>query len=82
MPVCLLWEVSLASRSIKFVDISSFFFQNGFRIQRYRIPNFLSVVVGFRIPRVVFRISKPRNPDFTSKNFPDSGIWILLHGAK
>ena len=37
--------------------------------------------VGFRIPRTVFRIPKPRIPDSTSKIFPDSGIRIPFHGA-
>ena len=34
---------------------------------------FLSLV-GFRIPRAVFRIPKLRIPDTTSKIFPDSGF--------
>ena len=37
--------------------------------------------VGFRIPWAVFRIPKPRISFSTSKNFPASGILILLHGA-
>ena len=38
-------------------------------------------LVGFRIPYAVFRIpAKPRIPDSTSKNFPDSGIRIPSHG--
>ena len=32
-----------------------------------------------RIPRVVFRIPKPRIPNSTSKNFPDSRIRIPFH---
>ena len=28
-------------------------------------------LAGFRIPRAVFRIPKPRIPEFTSKDFPD-----------
>ena len=49
-------------------------------------------LVGFWIPYAVFRIPKPRIPDSTikispipdstSKNFPDSGIRITLHGLK
>ena len=36
----------------------------------------------FWIPRAVWRIQgKPRIPDSTSKNVPDSGIRIPLHGA-
>ena len=38
-------------------------------------------LVGFRIPCTVFRIPIRRIPDFTSKNFSDSGICIPLHGA-
>ena len=34
------------------------------------------VVSGFPDFSAVFRISKPRIPDSTSKNFPDSGIRI------
>ena len=37
--------------------------------------------VGFRIPWAVFRIPKPRISFSTGKNFPASGILILLHGA-
>ena len=37
--------------------------------------------VGFRILSAGFRIPKPRIPDSTSKNFLDSRIRILLHGA-
>ena len=29
-------------------------------------------LVGFRIPRAVFRIPRPKIPDSTRKNFPDS----------
>ena len=53
----------------------------------FQIPSY----VGFRIPRVVVRIPKPRIRDctgknledsgFHEKNFPDSRIHILLHGA-
>ena len=32
-----------------------------------------------RIQRAVLPIPKPRIPDSTSKNFPDSGIQISLH---
>ena len=39
------------------------------------------VVSGFPDFSAVFRISKPRIPDSTSKNFPDSGIRIPLHWA-
>ena len=39
-------------------------------------------LVGFLIPSAGFRIPKPRIPDSTSKKFLDSGIRILLHGAK
>ena len=39
-------------------------------------------LVGFWILSAVFRISKPRIPDSTSKKFLDSGIRIPLHGAK
>ena len=35
----------------------------------------------FRIPWAIFRTPKPRIPDSTSKNFPNSGIPILLHEA-
>ena len=38
-------------------------------------------LVGFRILWNVFRIPKPKIPDSTSKNFPDSGIRFPLHGA-
>ena len=38
-------------------------------------------LVGFRIPRAVFQISKPRIPDSKCKNFTDPGIWIPLLGA-
>ena len=37
--------------------------------------------MGFRILWAVFRIPKLRIPDSTCKFFPDSGIWIPLHGA-
>ena len=30
-------------------------------------------LVAFRTPTAVFRIPKPKIPDFTGKNFPDSG---------
>ena len=43
------------------------------------IPDYLSVELGFRIPRAEFRIPKSRIPDSTRKNFPDSRIWITLH---
>ena len=39
-------------------------------------------LVGLLIPSSGFRIPKPRVPDSTSKKFLDSGIRILLHGAK
>jgi len=35
---------------------------------RHRIPNSLSVELGFRQPWALFRIPKPRITDFTSKN--------------
>ena len=35
---------------------------------------FQSLVVGLLIPRAVFRIPRPRIPDSSSKNFPDSGF--------
>ena len=38
--------------------------------------------VGFRIPWGIFPIPKPRMPDFTGKNFLDSGIRVLYHRAK
>ena len=46
----------------------------------YWIPNSLKVGLGFRIP-IVRRIRDSLTciPDSTSKNFPDSGIWIPLH---
>ena len=31
---------------------------------------------------VEFPIRKPRVSDSTNKDFPDSGIWITLHGAR
>ena len=43
-------------------------------------PGFHSLV-GFRIPWAVFRIPKPRISHSTSNIFPDSGIWIPLHGV-
>ena len=46
----------------------------------YWIPNYLKVGLGFRIPIVsCIRDSLTCIPDSTSKNFPDSGIWIPLH---
>jgi len=38
-------------------------------------------LVGFRILWDVFHIPKPKIPDSTSPNFPDSGIRFPLHGA-
>ena len=55
----------------------------------YRIPDLFQLnldsgfqsLVGFRTPWAVFRVPRPRIPDSTCENFPDSGIWIPLHGA-
>jgi len=56
----------------------------------YAVDTSLSVELRFRIPIVsgipgslpdVFRIPKPRIPDCTRKNFPDSGIQTPLYGA-
>ena len=54
---------------------------------RFRIP----IVSGIRTPKAVFQMTKPRIPDSTrevscisdstSRNFPESGIRIPLHGA-
>ena len=59
---------------------------------RYWIPDSSSVELGFRFPRKVFRIPKPRIPDSTrkiagspqstSKNFTDSGIPETLRGTR
>ena len=38
-------------------------------------------LVRLRIPWAVFRIPKPRIPDSTSKNFPDSGTRVPLYGV-
>ena len=64
----------------------------GFRIpsRGFRIPakyRSLSAELGFhsllefRIPKAAFWSPKPCIPDFTSKNFQDSGMQIPVHGA-
>ena len=55
---------------------------------RYWIADSLSVelripiVSGIRIPKAMFQIPKPKIPDSTSRNFPDSGIRIPLRGDR
>ena len=64
------------------------------RDSRHWIPDSLSVEsriqipgTGFQISWAVFRVSEPTNldvfliPDSTSKNLPDSDVWIPLYGA-
>ena len=46
----------------------------GFQSLSVELEFWIPIVSGFRIPWAVFRIPKPRIPDYTSKNFPDSGI--------
>ena len=48
---------------------------------QWNLDSGFELLVGFRIPTPVFRIPRPRIPDSTSKNFPDSGIRIRLKGA-
>ena len=50
-------------------------------ICQWNLDSGFQSLVGFRIPRAVFRIPKPRIPDSISKIFRGSGIWISLHGA-
>ena len=45
------------------------------------LDSIIQSLVGFRIPWAVFRIPKPTILNSTGKNFPDSGIRILLHGG-
>ena len=47
----------------------------------WKLDSRFQSLVGFQIPRSVFRIPKPKIADFTSKKFPNSGIRIPLHGA-
>ena len=54
----------------------------GFRILcQWNLDSGYQSLVGFRIPWVVFRIAKPRIPDYTRKYFLHSGIRVPLHGA-
>ena len=49
---------------------------------QWNLDSRFQLSVGLRIPTAVLWIPRSRIPDSTCKNFPDSGIRILLHGAK
>ena len=59
---------------------------SGFKVRdssfcQWNLDPVFQSLVGFRISWAVFRIPKPRIPVSTTKNVPDTGIWIPLHGA-
>lgn len=56
---------------------------SGFRIFCQRnLDSGFQLLVGFPIPRVVFRIPKARIPDSTNKILKDFGIWIPSQVSK